>query len=429
MLTLKKRRDTIMKKILSIFTVLLLTIPFVVNGQTNGTNMIGYGTKSVAMGGADVAWIWDINALNINPAGIVFSESDMLGVHLGLMIAKGSHSDMFGNDISADAQLYPLPIAGYLHKFSNDFAMGIGAFAHGGMGSEFTDVNTVFGTVDMMKSQIMHLKGVLGLAYKITPGLSIGATVDFSYAAADLSLFPDTSRLDMNFAGMETTDLTATCLSFKAGLMYKLSDFLSFGAAYKSKTTLEFDGTMALDFSSMPGFSKINFDTTMTDFNWPQQFEFGFALKPLSNLTIAVDAAWMNFEDSVWESVLSLTAPAGYEMFNAENTFYFHWNDMWVVAVGADLQLNPNMAVQLGYNYGKNPVPEEYTNPLFLAIVEHHFTAGLTYKTEGGTEYQVAASYVPANEVSYTNLIMPFGPDATGKMTMFSINFGANFVL
>lgn len=415
-----------MKKLLFGLMLIFALLPLSMNSQTNGTNVIGYGTKSIAMGGADVAWIWDINALNINPAGIVFSETDMLGIHLGLMIAKGGHSDIFGNDISADAQLYPLPTAGYLHKFSNDFAMGIGAFAHGGMGSEFTGVHTAFGTTDMMKSQIMHLKGIFGLAYKVTPAFSIGATVDFSYAAADLSLFSDTSRMDMSFAGMETTDLSSTCLSFKAGLMYKLSDFLSFGAVYKSKTTLDFDGTMALDFSSMPGFNKITFDTTMTDFNWPQQLEFGIAVKPASNLTIAIDAAWMNYENTVWETVLTLTAPAGYEMFNAENIFYFHWSDMWVIAVGADLQLNPNLAIQIGYNYGKNPVPGEYTNPLFLAVVEHHFTGGLAYKTESGTEYQVAASYVPENEITYTNMTMPFGPDAKGKMSMFSLNFGVN---
>lgn len=415
-----------MKKLVLFSAVLIFILPFTINAQTNGTNMIGYGTKSIAMGGADVAWIFDINALNVNPAGIVFSETDMLGLHLGLMFAKGGHSDMFGNDISADTQLYPLPTVGYIHKFSPDFAVGIGAFAHGGMGAEFTDVNTVFGTTDIIKSQIMHLKGILGLAYKLTPDFAVGATVDFSYAAADLSLFPDTSRMDMNFAGMETTDLTATSFGFKAGLMYKPADFISFGAAYKSKTSLEFDGTMTLDFSSMAGFGKMTFDATMTDFNWPQQIEFGIALKPASNITIAVDAAWMNFEDTVWETVLSLTAPAGYEMFNAENIFYFHWSDMWVIAAGIDFQLNPEIAVQIGYNYGANPVPCDYTNPLFLAIVEHHFTAGMTYKTQGGTEYQIAASYVPEKTVTYYNNTMPFGPDSTGSMQMFSLNVGVN---
>lgn len=415
-----------MKKTSLLFVFLVFGFTFVATAQTNGTNMIGYGTKSIAMGGADIAWICDINALNINPAGIAFADGDLFGIHLGLMIAKGGHSDMLGNDISADAQLYPLPTAGYIHKFSPDFALGIGAFAHGGMGAEFTDVKTVFGTTDLLKSQVMHLKGILGLAYKLTPELSIGATLDFSYAAADISLFPDTSRMDMNFAGMETTDLTATCFGFKAGVMYKPGDFISLGAAYKSKTSLEFDGTMAVDFSSIPGFGKMTFDAMMTEFNWPQQIEFGVAIKPAENLTIAADVAWMNYKKAACEPLLTLTAPAGYEMFNMENIFYFHWDDMWVIAVGADLKLSANFALQVGYNYGKNPVPEEYTNPLFLAIVEHHFTAGMTYKTPGGTEYQVGATFVPKKEVTYYNETMPFGPGATGSMTMFSINFGVN---
>lgn len=32
-----------------------------------------------------------------------------------------------------------------------------------------------------------------------------------------------------------------------------------------------------------------------------------------------------------------------------------------------------------GYNYGKNPVPDQYVNALFPAIVEHHITVGAGY--------------------------------------------------
>lgn len=415
-----------MRSIVVLLSIVFLMIPLLASGQTNGTNMIGYGTKSIAMGGADVAWICDINALNINPAGIVFADSDSLGVHLGLMVPYGYHKDIFGNDLDGTVKIYPLPSAGYIHKLSPDLALGIGMFAHGGMGGEFTNMNTVFGTTDTIKSEIMHMKGILGLAYKIAPQLSIGATVDFSYAASTLSLFPETSRMDMGFAGMETTDLTATCVTFKAGLMYKISDFLGFGAAYKSKTNLEFEGTTAVNFSSLPGLDKITFDTTMTGFNWPQQLEFGITLNPAPFLTIALDAAWLNFEDTIWESSVAMTAPAGYEMFNTTSTFYFHWNDMWVLAAGIDFHFSPSMAIQLGYNYGKNPIPEEYSNPLFGAIVEHHITAGFTYRTEGGTEYQLGGSFVPANEVTYTNATMPFGPGANFKAMMFSFNFGIN---
>jgi long-chain fatty acid transport protein len=425
---LYKLEENMFKKLsLALFLVLMLT-PIMVTSQTNGTNMIGYGTKSTTMGGADVAWICDVTALNINPAGIVFSSSNMLGLHMNLMVPKANHIDVFGNDLDGTVKIFPLPIAGYIYKLNPDLAIGIGAFAHGGMGGEYVGLKTAFGTTDTSKSNIMHMKGIFGVAYKVMPNFSIGATVDFSYAASELLLFPETSVPQVQFAGLESTDMTATSLSFKFGLMYKFGDLLSFGAAYRTKTDFEFKGTAIGNFTNFPGLGKkITFDSTMTNFNWPQQAEFGIAIKPMPNITLAFDVAWMNFKDSLWEGVMDMTAPAGFEFLNATSTFYFHWDDIWVYAAGIDFWFSPNMAIQLGYNYSNNPVPVEFTNPLFTAIVTDHFTAGFTYRTDSGTEYQFGATLTPSAEATYTNMTMPFGPNAKDTVNMFSINFGVNF--
>ena len=52
-----------------IAAVVACVLPFAAMA-TNGLNLIGFGTESVAMGGADTAVARDTSALNTNPAGL-----------------------------------------------------------------------------------------------------------------------------------------------------------------------------------------------------------------------------------------------------------------------------------------------------------------------------------------------------------------------
>jgi long-chain fatty acid transport protein len=58
-------------------------------------------------------------------------------------------------------------------------------------------------------------------------------------------------------------------------------------------------------------------------------------------------------------------------------------------------RVNHRLGLRVGYNYGKNPVPDTWLNPLFPAIVERHYTAGLDYRTGEKGCVAVAVSYAP----------------------------------
>jgi long-chain fatty acid transport protein len=59
------------------------------------------------------------------------------------------------------------------------------------------------------------------------------------------------------------------------------------------------------------------------------------------------------------------------------------------------------ITLRAGYNYGKNPVPDQYVNALFPAIVEHHITVGAGY--EWAEVNGINASFQTALENSQTN--------------------------
>jgi long-chain fatty acid transport protein len=78
---------------------------------SNGLNLIGFGTESAMMGGADVAVARDTTALNTNPAGL----SRLRGVALdtysaGAYAIDVGHSDALGNDVGVSNRFIPLGV-------------------------------------------------------------------------------------------------------------------------------------------------------------------------------------------------------------------------------------------------------------------------------------------------------------------------------
>jgi long-chain fatty acid transport protein len=158
--------------------------------------------------------------------------------------------------------------------------------------------------------------------------------------------------------------------------------------------------------------------------------EFGFAYMPARGLTLAADAKWINWSDAVKRPVLKLSSPdsAGVPA-NIEVPFAMNWDDQWVFAIGVEYAINPVHTVRVGYNYGKSPVPDDFVNPLFPAIVEQHATLGYA-ATMGRWIFDLA--YEHAFEKSQTNLNAtpaenPFGPGLEVSHSQNTITASATY--
>ena len=56
--------------------------------------------------------------------------------------------------------------------------------------------------------------------------------------------------------------------------------------------------------------------------------------------------------------------------------FQQDWNDQIVLAMGLSYQFNDALTGRIGYNYAKNPIPNQFVNYLWPAIAENHYTGG-----------------------------------------------------
>jgi long-chain fatty acid transport protein len=91
------------------------------------------------------------------------------------------------------------------------------------------------------------------------------------------------------------------------------------------------------------------------------------------------------------------------------------WDDQIVLALGLAYQFSDAFTGRVGYNHGKNPIPDQNVNYLWPAIVEDHYTVGFGYAFNKQSEVNFGLSYAPEVSVTGTGPNPPYG---NGGMTI-----------
>jgi long-chain fatty acid transport protein len=225
---------------------------------------------------------------------------------------------------------------------------------------------------------------------------------------------------DSDFTG----EAMGTGFAGKIGIAMQLTKKLSIGATYHSKTRLSdletSNATMSMavnaDGAVLQGQAPTGTYTdmdipvtgkiTVNNFEWPEMVAFGVALRPIDDLLLVAD-----FKRIGWASVMeefsmtfeadSVAANGGFGGKVLDVALLQKWEDQTVIALGAGYNVSDALAVRLGYNHASNPIPDQYLNALFPAIVEDHVTAGIGFKFLKGSS--VDLSVQKALEVEFTN--------------------------
>ncbi|VAW76725.1 hypothetical protein MNBD_GAMMA15-168 [hydrothermal vent metagenome] len=392
---------------------------------TNGLNQIGFGPESIGMGGADLAVARDTSALNTNPAGLTQIKGARLDMNLAVA-DTGSirHKDEFGND-SNNANKYPrlgnIAYARRLEKYP--VTVGLGLFAQGGTGNEYNNLNTAFGTRDDLSILFRVARITPGFAWQVNDALSIGASIVGTYADLEQDFFPDTSFANpvdpsRSFFGFRLRDMNDFNVGIKLGLMYKANDWLTLGAAYNSKVDINLQGDMVVDFSAL-GLGKVTYrDAEAKNIDQPQEFGVGAAIQATDRLLLSLEMTWIDWSGAVTRGTTRASDPGNPAAPPVlKNSLTYNWRDQYVFAVGAAYDWNTSVRLRAGYNYGRNPIPDESINPLLNIIDKHHLTVGFGYTLDSTWQIDGALEWSIRNDATYTNPELPFGSnaEATGE--------------
>ena len=345
---------------------------------TNGMIMEGYGPIAAGMGGASMAYDNGTAALANNPATLgLMKGGSRLDVMLGFV----------GPDVKATgmgkskADAFYMPAIGYVKK-QGKLAYGAGIYGQGGMGTEYANG-------DM--AQVSVGRVIFPLAYAVNDRFNIGGSVDVVWAGMDLV----TSMPNIHFK--DGSDFTGAAkgysLAAKLGFTYRLDDALTVGGVYQTAGNLP---------DLKDGAYKVE------GFDMPPMVGLGLAWQANDRLLVAADV-----KEVMWGSTMNTVTI--YRNGAVVAPFQQDWKDQVVASLGLAYKFNDVLTGRVGYNYGKNPIPDQNVNYLWPAIVESHYTVGLGYAFSKQSELNFALSYAPQVSVTGTGPAMPMG---NGGMTI-----------
>ena len=414
-------------KLVTLGAVAALAVPFAASA-TNGYFQHGYGLKAKGMAGVGTAMAVDTFGGANNPASMVWVGNRIdFGADLfspRRSASRSGSSPFLGPvDGSADSgsNYFVVPEFGYNRMINPNLSLGITVYANGGMNTDYpggqipaasacAGFNPNPGPYNLLCGNgklgvdLMQLVIAPTLAYKLNANHSIGVAPLIGvqrFKVEGLQAFDNpffsTSPGNVTNRGYEW----AHGYGVRVGWFGKLSDSVNVGAAYSTKIRMtEFDKYRGL-------FAE------QGDFDMPENYNVGIAVKATPRLTVAADYQRINYGDvkSVGNTQQNLLAcfPGGNAAFclGGDSGAGFGWKGVNVVKIGFEYQYNERWAWRAGYDRTDNPISGRDIDFNILApgVVQDHLTFGFTYKTSTNGELTFAYMHAFNHGVTASSLL------------------------
>lgn len=198
-----------------------------------------------------------------------------------------------------------------------------------------------------------------------------------------------------NFSNKDkyTGQANGTGYAIKLGVVYRATPRLTLGATYHAKTHINdlkaANATVLFNVNYKGGPANqampVNGRMAVRDFQWPDAYDFGLAYKASDRLLLVADYKRINWSHTMRDFRMTFTAggntgPASSFNGTVMNVkFYQDWHDQNIFMMGAAYRVTDALTLRGGINVANNPVPDRYLNYLFPATIKNHITAGLGY--------------------------------------------------
>jgi len=357
--------------------------------QAGYIQSLGQGQRCIALGGACVAIADDFAAYYYNPAGAAQLRRPTVGGnfllldtrHLGLRDGAGNH-DIPSTNGKGAVVLAPT-LAGYI-PLDGGLTFGIGFGAPFGVSADWTNQSGIH-RYNMSEQALLLLDVTPTVAYRVNERLSIGAGLNitaFKHMRTE-TLIPDSfgAALPPSMGGtgtvIPTTPTSPTIGAFglqskkdvhlgippdnfasgfrefalTLGALYKATDRLALGAAFRSKTRTTWKGDLRLDLSPSGGpVQSVPFEL---DMDMPAHVEAGFAYQVVPDrLTWSFDV-----QRTLWSRTRGLGRPTtlrlGAPLLGFVNGIQVSYDarDANTYRTGIQYRLRPDITLMAGYAY------------------------------------------------------------------------------
>lgn len=420
-------------RLLALAALTLLAAPDLARA-TDGHLLHGVGAVNSALGGVGIAANTSIlGASYVNPAGLAAFDGTNIEMGFELMRPERSVASSFGGMSGKTTSITgwtPIPAFGFSTRLNDRVVIGLGGLGIGGFGVNYASdpTNPIlmprpngFGQV---YSNFQLMKIAPAVAWKVNDRLRLGLSANINWsslavdpmpiAAPDYDPGPDATpgtADDRAYYPSAAASDAVFGFGVQVGMQYDVTPTVSVGLAYTSPQVFS-----PFEFESQHA------NPNLANFGEPRSFEFqmdvpaiygaGIAWTPSEKLSLGVDAKYITYAST-----------EGFEAkgYNADFSVKgFGWENIAVVAAGAQYKVSDRVTLRGGYHYAGNPIPDEQSmfNIPAPAIVQQHVTGGIGFAIRPGVELNIAAYQAFENSIEGAMYRPAAIPSTSVKNTM-----------
>lgn len=399
---------------LAISSSLLATSAF----ATNGTNMIGVGAQSAAMGGTGTAAFYGAENVIVNPGligksegtefsfgGTLFKPSveSELNVHNAAAAAMGAPANMRPpvGKATSEADTNVIPSVSLTSRINDNLTFGIGMYGTSGMGVDYKKDAYLF----KAQSQMQIMRFAPSLAYNGNR-FGIGVSTILQYGSLDINYetqmrnktgAPQYYQGDGSIGSTQSNEPVplnvGSGVASDLGMGYTLGGY--FDVTKDLTLALSYQSAINMKYENQLSTASKTFVNPMSDFKTP----FSDELEQPAEIKVGVAYDIANFTLTADYKNVAWSSAKGYKDFG--------WEDQNVIALGAKYS-GQKFWVGAGYNTANNPIKAQngatsykgavtnmFNNLFFPATTESHMSFGGGYNLTKHVALEGAIVYAP----------------------------------
>jgi long-chain fatty acid transport protein len=391
--------------------------------HASGFGVFTQGASGLGQANAVVAHPSGPSSLYFNPALLNDVPGRQIEVGTtGIYVDRTIKLDSGGSEAGEDRWNFPGTVF-YTHQLNDQVTAGLGIFFPFGLSTKWDDdyEGRYLGT----SAEVFTTNINPAVSCRVNRRLSLAAGADLLYLDATLKKkinqtavaiiaappaglgpLPD---IEQKFAG------DGWGIGYNLGALYKATDTVSVGLAYRSHIDVNVDGKAT--FRGVNPLLSGQFPDTGgdADIRLPQQVAAGVAVKPTGKMVVEAGVRWEDW-DSTKELKVELDRPV---LGQTTDVIPRDWQSTWSYNLGGQYRLNEAVALNAGYLYGQNAVPGSTFEPLIPDTDAHLFTIG-TDLTFGAWTMSGAFGYEHHEDRKKTNTL----GDPAGSAVATALNGG-----
>lgn len=369
---------------------------FMLTEQSAGA--LGRAYAGVGVDGTDISGVY------YNPATMTLHPGTKIQagfVAVGLDLAfegSGSADDVDYDGVTENGQYNTQAIPhGYIsHQLTDSMWIGLAMTVPFGMGTEYKDDWPLANRG--ISAEVLTFDFNPNVAWKVSDKLSLGAGMSIQYAAADLKMQDKPLGLSVN----GEVDADSIAWGFNVGVMWSPLENLRFGLSYRSRVNHNADG----DFTLSGGNAIV--DGALGTLGLAQGVPYDATATISTPAWAMATAAWdvndllslyATFRWTDWSSFDTLNIKTSaldrIPGKNGVKTVENHWQDTYLVSVGADLRFTNWWTFRAGIGYETSAVDDPKYRTAIIPDADRLWLAlGSSFKATENMQIDISAAWL-----------------------------------